>query len=579
MHRKWFVNKTNPEFVRYLSRNASVSPLLAQVLINRGLRTVADIHNFLNPEIRNLSDPFLLPDMDIAVGRIKSALRAGEKVFVYGDYDADGLTATAIMVRVLRTAGLDVQYGIPHRMVHGYGFHLGAVDMAKKLGAALIITVDTGISSFGAIAAAREKGIDVIITDHHEPVRDSGIAVADSTGRNGFLLPTAVAVVNPKTEPGDNGLAILSGAGVAFKLAQALAEDGDVNLSLDDTLSLLDLAALGTVADVVPLTGENRIILRKGIKLLNKGVRPGIRALRDVCGLKGREVNSRLLAFTLVPRINAAGRIDDSTDVVRLLLSDDDEEALRIGLWMDGLNTERQKIEEEVYQEAMTQLREREAECVIVLSGEGWHQGVLGIVASRLMEEFSVPAFIFSTGDGIAKGSARSVPSFDICMGLERCRDVIISFGGHRQAAGLRLDLANIEKFREMMADIVRKTLDGRDLTPSLEIDADINFSDITFGLIKELEMLEPFGQGNTEPFFGAKALEVVGPRLVGGNHLKMKLKKNAVSLDVIGFAMGHFLERLSAGSQVDAVFTPKINEWNGGRSLQLMLRACRPSA
>jgi single-stranded-DNA-specific exonuclease len=578
MHRRWFVNKTNPEFVRYLSRNASVSPILAQVLINRGLKTVADIRNFLNPEIRDLSDPFLLPDMGIAVGRIISALRAGEKVFVYGDYDADGLTATAIMVHALRKAGLDVHYGIPNRTIHGYGFNPGAVDTAKKFGAGLIITVDTGISSFEAVAAARAEGIDVIITDHHEPVRNTGVAVAGSIERNGLFLPPAVAVVNPKTESGEGGLSILSGAGVAFKLAQALAMDEGVNVSMDDALSLLDLAALGTMADVVPLTGENRIILREGVNRINNGTRSGIRALRDVCGLSGREISSRLLSFTLVPRINAAGRIDDPADVVRLLLSDDDEETRRLGLWLDTLNTERQKIEEEVYREAVSQLREKESGPVIVLYGEGWHQGVLGIVASRLVEEYSVPAFILSIEKGIAKGSARSVPAFDICRGLEGCRDLILTFGGHRQAAGLRLNSENIEKFREMMAETVRKTLDGRDLKPSLEIDADVNLSDITFGLMRELAMLEPFGQGNTEPLFGSKSLEVFGPRLVGAHHLKLKLKKNAVSLDTIGFTMGHFLEHLSAGSRVDAVFTPVINEWNGGRSLQLMLKACRPS-
>ncbi|MBA3060633.1 MAG: single-stranded-DNA-specific exonuclease RecJ, partial [Nitrospirae bacterium] len=337
---------------------------------------------------------------------------------------------------------------------------------------------------------------------------------------------------------------------------------------------LLDLAAIGTMADVVPLTGENRILVKEGMKLIHEGRRQGIKTLKSVAGLDKRELRAGLLSFTLIPRINAAGRISDASDVVRLLLSETEGEAEDLGSWLNRLNSERQKIEEEVYQKAREALQVMHDERVIVLSGEGWHQGVVGIVASRIAEEFYRPTFILSVEDGIAKGSGRSIPSFDLCRGLAECREFLLSFGGHRQAAGVRLKVENIPLFEKAMQRIVETALSKEDLVPSLEIDADVALSEVNHSLIREIAMLEPFGYCNEEPFLAARKLEVVNPRIVGNNHLKMKLKHGSHSVDAIGFDMGS----TEVSGAVDAVFTPALNEYNGSSYLQLSLKALRPS-
>jgi single-stranded-DNA-specific exonuclease len=586
MHSRWLINRTNPEFVRYLSHAASISPVFAQVLINRGLKTTADINDFLYPSITGFSDPFKLPSMKAAVARVKLALHRHERILVHGDYDTDGLTATAIMLQALRCIGLEAFYFIPNRMLHGYGFNNPAVDMAKKLGVKLIITVDCGINSFESVSCADKAGIDVIITDHHEPTLSdeqramSNEQEAKSITHYPFKVPGAIAVINPKLEAHNSKLSNLSGAGVAFKFAEALAMEGGLPYSRDDVIPLLDLAALGTMADVVPLTGENRLIVKEGLKFINAGSRPGIRALKEVSGLNGKETRAGRLSYTLVPRINAAGRIADSQDVVELLISESEEESLKLSLWLDNLNRKRQEIEGEVYQEAFERLREADMAPAIVLAGEGWHQGVLGIVASRIAEEFYRPAFIFSLENGIAKGSARSIPSFDIVKGLAESRDFLLSFGGHKQAAGIKLKAEDLPAFAHAISGIVKGCLNESELQRVLEIDANIRLSEVTHELVDEFSLLEPFGLENPEPLTGAKGLEVVSPRIVGNKHLKMRLKKESISLDAIGFDMGGLLEELSRkpSGLAEAVFTPAINDWNNSRCLQLVVKAIRSS-
>ncbi len=581
MQRRWFINRTNPEFLHYLSKTASVSPILAQVLINRGVRTPGAVSDFLSSGITALSDPFGLPGMRRSVERVKEAARRSERVLVHGDYDTDGLTATAIMVHALGQIGIDVHYFIPNRMVHGYGFHPHAVDHAGKIGARLIITVDCGISSFQAASSAKAKGIDIIITDHHEPVTDGWPSISPKSGdreEGDLMLPDAIAVMNPKLTNGDSELRTLSGAGIAFKFAQALATSDIPGFTEDAFLPLLDLAALGTVADVVPLTGENRIILKEGLKLIRNGNRPGVRALREVSGLGAREMKAGSLAFTVVPRINAAGRMADSGDVVRLLLSETEETAAGLSAWLDGLNSERQRVEEQVYQEAVEKLGPSEPDSVIVLASEGWHEGVLGIVASRMAERYVRPSFILSIKDGVARGSARSVPAFDICRGLADCRELLLSFGGHKQAAGLTMKSGHIPDFVRVMRETVKREMAEDDLVPSLEIDASIRLADVTHTLVRELELLEPTGCGNPEPLLGARELSVVNPRVVGNKHLKLTVKKNSHTVDAIGFGMADLYDDLDFPLAIDAVFTPGINEWNGGRYLQLVLKALRPS-
>ncbi|MCL4474891.1 MAG: single-stranded-DNA-specific exonuclease RecJ [Nitrospirae bacterium] len=575
MNRRWLIKRTNPEYILYLSKAASISPVLAQVLINRGIKTPGEVKDFLSPGITNLSDPFELPDMSAAVERIKAAFHRSERVLVHGDYDTDGLTATSIMVHALKAMGMDVHYFIPNRMTHGYGFNMPAVDVAKKLGTRLIITVDCGITSFEAAAAAKEKGMDVIITDHHEPAlrQESGVRSQE------FLLPDAVAVVNPKISNLKSQISNLSGAGIAFKVVQALAMDDALPFSGDDSLSLLDLAALGTLADVASLTGENRIILREGMRHIQNAHRRGIKSLIEVSGLRDRELRAGLLSFTLVPRINASGRIGDAGDVISLFLSDSDEETLSIAEKLDRTNSERQRIEEETYQEALAQLREKGHDTAVVLAGKGWHAGVIGIVASRIAEECYRPTFIFTLDNGIAKGSARSIPAFDLYNGLSACSDLLLSFGGHRQAAGLKLKESDIARFEEKMNAVARDALHADDFTPTIEIDTEVALYDVNTGLVRELSLLEPLGSGNPEPLLGARRLDVLNPKVVGKNHLKMRLKQKALSFDAIGFDMGNFIEHLSSSISVDAAFTPTINEWNGNKYLQLNLKACRPSS
>ena len=594
MHRRWFLNRTNAEFVSYLSRSASISPVFSQILINRGIKTAAEVQDFLNPGITGLSDPFDLQGVKQAVERIKVARKQGERVFIHGDYDADGLTATAIMVSALRTAGLDVHYFIPHRMTHGYGFNIVGVETAQKAGATLIITVDCGIGSFEAAAHAQSLGIDLIITDHHEPTQkeratgkrqgaedsmDAQELVTHYTSRiTDFMIPPAVAVINPKCASESSRLTVLSGAGITFKLAQAMAMDNDIGFSEDDLLPLLDLAALGTIADVVPLIGENRIIVKQAMQHIQDGSRLGLRALKQTAGLDNKLMKAGLLAFTMVPRINAAGRMGDAQDVVRLFLSDSEQEAYDLAAWLDRTNSERKKIEEIVYQDALSQLKGIDAAEVIMLAKEGWHPGVLGIVASKIAESFNLPAFIFTIENGIAKGSSRSIPAFDICAGLSECRDILISFGGHKQAAGVKLRAENLPAFEQRLHQIIQRDISQEDLLPTLDIHASVLLNQMDTQLMRELELLEPIGYGNPEPLLGARELEIMYPKVLKDRHLKMKLRKGASYLDAIGWDMGHLLEDLSQATIFDAVFTPSYNDWNGNRNIQLILKGLRPS-
>ena len=588
---KWVVNRTNPEYVSYISRLASVSPSFAQVLINRGLKTSEQLSSFLNPDISRLSDPREMQGTMTATGRIMEAVKRGERVLIHGDYDADGITATAIMVEGLSGLGLDVRYFIPHRITHGYGFGPAGIEKAREVEAKLIITVDCGITSFEAVSAANSLGIDVIITDHHEPVRGDCPEFTDGAKRsrrigtvpvkqqtvNGFVLPDALAIINPKIyqaseceiQPPDYDL---SGAGVAFKLIQALFDN-----NIDKVHQLLDLAALGTGADVVPVVGDNRVILSEGIKLVHSGGRLGIRALKEASGIRPDFFKTSFLYYTLIPRINAAGRIADANDVVRLLTTKSPEEASTLAKWLNGLNFKRQEIEELVYRDALNMLDQiGNDHAAVVIAGEGWHPGVVGIVASKIAEKYYKPAFVFSIDNGEAKGSARSIPPFDIYGGLTQCQDILRRFGGHKQAAGLSIGAGDIDRFRDMISDIVRNSLSENDCAPVLNLDATVNISDINIEMVEELARLEPFGHGNEEPLFGARGLEVIQPRIVGKNHLKMHLRQKGRRVDSIGFDFGGLLSTLEDNSLIDAAFSPKINEWDGGRFLQLNLKAIR---
>ncbi len=583
MHRRWFVNRTNPEFIRYLSATASISPVLAQILVNRGLKTHAEIGSFLTPEPSTLADPREIPGMHEAVERILLARGTGEKVLVHGDYDVDGLTATAILIKALRAIGIACDYFVPGRLVDGYGFKPSSVSRAKQAGANLVITVDCGITAFDAAVLCRKEGIDLIVTDHHEPALRNlappsipcGARLAEGKTSEHFLIPDAVSVINPKLSGNDTPVAHLAGAGIALKLVHAISISHPGGLAAEECF---DLAALGTLADIVPLTGENRAIVRQGLRRMNSEVRQGVQALLNAAGVSGKKVNTRLLAFTIAPRMNAAGRIDDANAVVDLLLTDSPDEACEIAVLLEKQNAERQRIGKEVHEEALHILKSKEVSPVIVLGSDRWHQGVIGIVASRIAEQFNRPVILLSVDGTSARGSARSIPVFDITRALASCKDLLNGFGGHKQAAGLELHTDKISALEERINNIARETLSDDDLIPVLRIDAQVELSEITFNLIKELETLEPLGCGNPQPLLGAKGLEVVSPRIVKDNHLKMRLRQRSQMIDAIGFDMAQSFVTLAGDTPIDAVFTPSLNEWEEARYLQLHLKAIRPS-
>lgn len=563
MNRRWLLKRTNAEYVSYLSKAASVSRVLAQILITRGIKTPEGVYAFFSQTPESMSDPFDMGGMEAAIGIIESCKGRGTRVVVHGDYDADGLTATAIMVEALRRFGLDTRYYIPNRFRDGYGLNPVAVKKAKDMGAGLIVTVDCGIASFEAAQAAKTEGIGLIITDHHEPALDP---------RTGLpVLPEALAVINPKLS--SPGLSTLSGAGVALKIAQALA----MRHARVKALEFMDLAALGTLADSVPLVGENRVIVREGLRLIAEGRRTGINALKAVSGMESRKIKAGGLSYTLVPRINAAGRLSDASEVVDLLLSSSEDSAMPIAEALDRKNSERQQIEEEVLGSALALLEKRGYGSAVVLAGEGWHEGVIGIVASRLAEKFYRPSFVFNIKGETAKGSARSIPGFDVYAGLTECRELLLAFGGHRQAAGLSLMASGLGAFEQMINEVVEKEVS--DFVPSLRIDADIGLRDISFKLINELALLEPYGSGNAEPVLGSRGLEVIAPRVVGNNHLKMRLQSRSRVMDAIGFEMGALCETIENSLIVDAAYVATVNEWEGGKTLQLNLKGLRPAS
>ena len=571
MNRRWLVNRTNKEFLEYLSRKASISTAFAQLLVNRGYKDAESIKDFLSPSLENLIDPFLMPDMEKAVQRIKTALTNGETVLVCGDYDADGITSTALLVSVLRTLGLKTHYHIPNRITEGYGLGKQGVQKAQAIGAGLIITVDCGISSEEEVSMSNSQGIDVVITDHHEPPK---------------RLPDAAAIINPHREDSGYPFKYLAGVGVAFKLAQALFQAPSSKLQAPSSEGLLALVAIGTVADSVPLTGENRILATYGLKALNKSSSQiiGIQSLKEAAGIEDKELRSGILSYTMIPRINAVGRLGDANEVVELFLAQDESITKKIALFLEEQNKKRQRLEEDIYKSALNMIDAHPPGSAIVLYSSEWHTGVVGIVASRLVEMFYRPAFLFSLKNGIAKGSARSIPPFHIYKGITECAELLIGYGGHSQAAGLRLHAENLHAFKKQINSIVENTLSEEDMTPLLEIDAGIELFEINSNLTREITLLEPFGNSNQAPLFGAKGVEVINPRIVGNNHLKMTLKQKSIGIDSIAFSKGNLLEQdglrstVNGSRFVDVAFVPCINEWNGSRSLQLNLKAIRPS-
>src|SRR5689334_5193584 len=544
-----------------LSRELGVSPVTARLLCIRGLGAPDDARRFLSPRFDDLHDPFRLAGMSVAVDRILRAIGSKDRIAIHGDYDVDGVTSTVILRRALELLGADVVHFIPERFRDGYGLQPATIDRLQQEGVRLIVSVDCGIRADEAASRARELGIDLIITDHHEP---------------GAELPHALAVINPKrhdcTYPDKN----LAGVGVALKLVQALCTcTGHANW----LPAFVKVAAIGTLADVVPLTGENRIIAKLGLGMLSKGPhKVGLRALLDVCGLTGREIDSYHIGFVLAPRVNAAGRMSTPDIAARLLLAADEtmaEEARALAEQLDAENLRRQQEEADIVAEARKIVEtdlEVGSRTVIVVAGEGWHRGVIGIVASKLVDAFHRPAIVLSIDGDLAHGSCRSIPSFNMLGALESCGDAMIKFGGHKQAAGLTIEASRIRELRARVNAHADERLEPDDLRPRLWLDGALTFRSIDEQVASELLMLAPFGAGNPNPIFHASRVEIVdGPRRVKERHLKMAFRQDGRVMRGIAWRAR---DRESFVSEhraaIDLAFSVEQDTWNGERYLQL---------
>ncbi|WP_353686375.1 single-stranded-DNA-specific exonuclease RecJ [Thermodesulfovibrio sp. 3462-1] len=548
---EWVVVKTNQEYLEYLSRFLNISIPVVQVLVSRGLKDVNEIYSFLNPSM-DLIDPFSISGVYETVRIIKEAVKSGIRIFINGDYDADGLTATAILYDILKKMKAQVFYHIPHRIHHGYGLTQTSIEEAKKVGAKLIITVDCGIRDFEMVQYAKKQGIQTIITDHHEPLTVDGKLV----------LPDALIIINPKVDE-NSPYTSLAGVGVAFMLAMAL--------NSEEAMQYLDLVTLGTYADMVPLNTVNRALIKQGWQLIENPCRVSIKTLKDIASVSGN-IKKFHMSYCLIPKINAPGRVDHAADVVKFFVSENFEEIETIGKWINQMNSLRQKTEEKIMEEIEKKLEtEFNDEPVIVLWGD-WHIGVVGTVASKLLDRFNRPVFIMAIDENKAKGSARAPNGVDLQKMLGSCKDLLIRFGGHKQAAGVMLYKEKLNEFKERLC----KLAGSMDMEPQnvLQLDAQVSLSEVNEKVTEEIKLLEPFGEGNREPLFGAKELTVVNLRKVGSNHLKMSLRQNGKYIPAIGFDMAK--EPILEGCLIDAAFTPVINEWEGVRSLQLQLKAIR---
>ncbi len=537
---------------------------LAALLVQRGQGNADVARKYLRPAIDDLSDPHALAGMAEAVDAIVSTVRAGGTIMVHGDYDVDGQCATAVLTRALRAAGADVVPFVPHRLRDGYDFGPAGLAAARAAGASLVVTCDCGITAVDTVRDARAAGIGVVVTDHHLP---------------GDELPPAIAIVDPQRPDDISGLTSLCGTGIAFKLVQALVPA--LGLPANLPYYLLDLVALATVADVVPLQGENRILVKHGLRLLGDSNWPGVRALLEASGLAGKEVRAGHLGFILGPRLNAAGRIGDAADGLRLLLSDDMEEASALARRLEGLNVERQALDQRMLDEALDQVEQTadlERDSGFVLVGDGWHPGVVGIVASRVVERYGRPAFLIAFDGDIGKGSGRSISRFDLHSALLACGDLLERYGGHQMAAGLTIRRHNLDAFRERFGDLARESLAPEDLGPEQRVDLEVGLHEVTYELERLCRYLEPCGMGNASPVFGVRGVRLAGRARVGQGHLKGTLDDGRYRLPAIGFQWADRVPWLNDGP-VDAAFRLEVNEWNGQVSLQARLCAIGPAA
>ncbi|MRR52966.1 MAG: single-stranded-DNA-specific exonuclease RecJ [Deltaproteobacteria bacterium] len=560
--RRWNIAKIDENQVLRLARESSLPQLLCRILLNRGVDTASDARRFLSSSLAEMRDPFLLKDMDKAVERLCRALLAGEKICVYGDYDVDGVTSVASLVAFLSALDGNCFYYIPKRMEEGYGLNAGGIREVAARGARIIITADCGITAHEEANLSAALGIDLIITDHHTPPPE---------------IPRAYAVINPLRSDCAFPFKSLAGVGVVFNLLLALRkqlrEAGYFSSRKEPNLrEFLDLVALGTIADIVPLVDENRILVRHGLKELSLSSRAGVSALKAVAGVSG-EVDCGMVGFRLAPRINAAGRLDDAALGVELLLTNDARRAAEVSAELNTSNEDRQHLEKVILEDALQRLASDPSylgRTSIVMASESWHAGVIGIVASRLVDLFHRPTILVALQGGVGKGSGRSIPGFHLYDALQACSDQLLGFGGHKYAAGLSLNAETFTDFAESFDRHAAGLLTEEDLLPELRIDAEILPEEVTLEAAKLISTLEPFGMGNPRPLFVMRGVQALESRILKDCHLKTRFRRGGYCFDAIGFDMA---DRIPASDFVDIVFSLDLNSWNGRTSVQLRLK------
>ena len=557
---KWKLASPDPTVVKELTRGLGIPGLVATLLVNRGIVSAFEARRFLQPQFEHLRDPYGMRDLSIAVHRVLDAIERNEKILIYGDYDVDGATAVVILKKALDLLDARTSYHIPRRLLDGYGMKSDVVERAAIEGVRLVISVDTGIKAFDVVEKASQLGVDCIITDHHLP-------------ENG--LPHALAVLNPKRPDCSYPDKNLSGVGVAFKLVQALLMKAGREKLLP---SFLKIVAIGTIADVVPLIGENRVLAKLGLEGLQVPVNFGLKSLIEAAGLDGKAITSSDVGFRIAPRINAVGRLGDVEQVIRLFTSTDEEQTRILAGEMNRLNRERQQIEDQILkciEERFDAEPELVSDWVIVVDGEGWHRGVIGIAATKLTERFHRPVLVISREGDQGYGSGRAPNGFQLLCALDHCRDLFGRFGGHAQAVGFQLPISRLGELRRIVNDYARQTIQLEDLQPSLEAEAELRLSDVDHALFEQIQRLSPFGMSNPQPLFLVRDVRVIAdPRVLKNRHLKFRVEQDGKSMDAIGWNMAQHCQPIVESSQLlSLAFELSESTFQSMKSLQLVVK------
>jgi single-stranded-DNA-specific exonuclease len=556
---RWIETPFNAESVQRLERELRLSPLLARLLVQRGIEELSAAEAFLHPSLSQLHSPDLMAGMREAVDRLRAAIDRREKILIYGDYDVDGTMAVVVLLTALRMLGATVEAHVPHRLTDGYGMRVPVVEEAAANGFRVVISVDTGIREHEVLARARELGVDCIVTDHHLPDNH---------------LPPACAILNPRRLDCAYPEKSLAGVGVAFKLAQALLAERMTERLLQ---SFLKVVAIGTIADVVPLLGENRVIVRFGLEALRQPAQPGLSALMELAGLAGKEISAGDVGFRIGPRLNAAGRMENARDVIDLFTLSDPARTREIAERLDRLNRERQRVEEEILRTILADLEQRadiDSQYTLVMAGEGWHRGVIGIVAQRVAERYHRPSLVIGIEDGVGVGSGRSIKGFHLLDGLTAVEDLFQRFGGHAQAAGFAMTAGNIPELTRRFEEHARGVLTAVDLERVLRVDASIDLSQVDWPLYEQLLQLEPCGMGNPTPVFGSTEVRLLmAPRVLQEKHLKLKVEAGPRALDALAWGWAARTPPMEPGQLLNLAFTVDKNSFQGTDNLQLIVK------